>query len=257
MGVYYNNGAVRTPKQIWYNSPSVGLKQAKEVYWNVGGVVKRVWPDISYDGTNFYGDMINGIIVNNYSYDYQIYVSNYDGRPYYKHINSLGENATIKSGAIQILRNEGQNPFVGSGYAADINASWSSFRSVDKIPFNNYSKMRIAGSYAGSAWHSEEAPYSRVCSITIELFFDFYENRHQTSSNNLKKSLGWSKTSPSREAGHSSTGELSGTFNNTFDISDWTTTDYLLCNLCALASGDGYRASGSWECKINTIEFLA
>lgn len=38
MGVYYNNGAIRTPKQIWYNSPSAGLKKVKEVYWNVGGV---------------------------------------------------------------------------------------------------------------------------------------------------------------------------------------------------------------------------
>ena len=62
MGMYYNNGAIRTPKQIWYNSPSVGLKKVKEAYWNVNGTVKRVWPEQAYLNGNFGGELSGGVI---------------------------------------------------------------------------------------------------------------------------------------------------------------------------------------------------
>lgn len=171
MGMYYNNGTIRTPKQIWYNSPSVGLKQIKEVYWNVGGSPKRVWPEdqVAYNGSTFDTLLSGGMKTNCNFYTFEHNVNTgWTGKERWiganrSYSDGAVTNTIITSGALKLDYNEGLST---GGYS-----KLFGYVSVNTIDFTIYKKLII-----GVIYYSHEYCYTYAP--------DLHLNFINTSKNN-------------------------------------------------------------------------
>ena len=147
MGITINSGGLKTVSDVKINV-SATLRNVIEVWENVNGVLKPVWPDTSYDGSHFAGELRGGVITNVYSNP-----SSGSGSHFYVFMcdkvvvpgGGSGWYSTptpITSGGL--YRNV-NNPH-GTQYPENTFGYPFGFISAAKIDFTKYSKVRITGS---------------------------------------------------------------------------------------------------------------
>lgn len=215
MGITINSGGLKTVSEIKIN-PSGTLRNVIEVWENVGGVLKQVWPDTAYDGSHFNGELRGGVI--NAPRNLHLYMDTAtDTYRWPNNANWGGATAmgqAITSGALTATKDgpfgtdEEYGPF---------------FVSVGAIDFTKYSKVRIAGSFTASmrAYRSSGDAFMDV-KISLSEYVkssDYYNRKGYTD---------WQHTT---DITTKSTSWYTGTvsFDFTFDISSWTEKAGVFC----------------------------
>ena len=146
MGITINSGGLKTVSEIKIN-PSGTLRNVIEVWENVNGVLKQVWPDTAYDGSHFAGELRGGVITNVYS------------RP---SSGNLGHNYVFMNDKVAVpgggsgyydpptpitsggLYRNVDNPR-GTQYPENTFGQEFGFISAAKIDYTKYSKVRMTG----------------------------------------------------------------------------------------------------------------
>lgn len=188
VGVYVNvNNSIKTVKEIWYND---------------GGTLYKIWPDYAYNGTNFVGELTGGFenLPSGIYYDNQ-------NRTY----TAFNDGNDITSGSLYV---SSFNSYQNGGLVTP--AICISVRSID---FSKYSSIRIKGYW--SAWANtingqgitvQYQPTIRMSATTIS---GTTITRYGTTAS---ASCGdWSWTSKYYESDQGSSGNKS--FDVTLDIS--------------------------------------
>lgn len=200
--IYLNNNSTLKDIVGAYVNVNNSIKTVKEIWYNDGGTLHKIWPDYAYNGTNFVGELTGGFV----------------NLPSGIHYDSLGRTYTpfndgndITSGAFYVSSfNSYQN---GSVYTPAICTS------VRNIDFSKYSSIRIKGYW--SAWADtfngqgitvQYQPTIRMSATTISgTTITRYGRTASASCGD------WSWTSKYYESDQGSSGDKS--FDVTLDIS--------------------------------------
>ena len=257
MSIYLNNQGLKKIKAVSANINNQ-LKTIKAVYTNVNGTIHKVWPYYAFDNGTFKGEFAGGVITNvaaepdsgNYSWYHPDYM------------NNLPDNNTPNAITTGGLYRNIDNPH-GAQAPIDTISEPFGFISASTINFSKYSKVRIAGKI--------KYTFTALNYMAVKLYFDtglvvmpVYRNtsvggtrryiyRH---SNVIKKNVARWWDVKTNEGQTLNSGDLP--FDETFDISGWTTTD----NIAILFDPDP-GTSGSYsdfqreklDMSISIIEF--
>ena len=260
MGITYNPGSgLKTVSEIKIN-PSGTLRNVIEVWENVGGTLKQVWPDTAYDGKHFAGELRGGVLTNLAAEpdcgDYAWYHPDY--------MNNIPDNNTPNAITTGGLYRNIDNP-PGAQAPIDTVGEYFGFISASTIDFNKYSQVRIAGKI--------KYTFTALNYMAVKLYFNtelhvmpVYRNTSVSDtsryiyrrSNVIKKySLARWWDVKTNEGQTLNSGDLP--FDETLDISGWTTTD----NIAILFKPDP-GTSGSYsdfqreklDMSVSLIEFI-
>ena len=224
MGITINSGGLKTVSEIKIN-PSGTLRNVIEVWENVGGVLKQVYPDTAFDGSHFAGELRGGVLTN-------IAAEPDGGNDNWYHpnyMNNIPDNNTPNAITTGGLYRNIDNP---RGAQEGINTVGVPFGfiSASTINFGKYSKVRIAGKI--------KYTFTARASMAVKLYFDtdldvmpIYRNTSVSDtsryiyrrSNVIKKNVARWWDVKTNEGQTLNSGDLP--FDETFDISGWTTTD--------------------------------
>lgn len=223
MGITINSGGLKTVSEIKIN-PNGTLRNVIEVWENVGGTLKQVWPDTAYDGSHFNGELRGGVLTNGiFARDG---ASSLSGKPYY-YMNNFTDSNVVKaitSGGLyrNISNTYGTRPdyeTLGETYG---------FISAGTIDFSKYRSVRVAG----VAYYYYNMDYNAglvdIWSLlTVSPIYKSGAKYIRRSGKDVESGhiAGWYNSTKFNEYTNHNSGNIA--FDVTLDISAWTTTDYI------------------------------
>ena len=244
MGITYNSGSLKTVSEIKIN-PIGTLRNVIEVWENVNGTLKQVWPDTAYDGSHFNGELRGGII----NAPRNLRLSGSTGDIYRWPNGSNWGSATemgeaVTSGALTASK---ESPF------GTDNQYGPFFVSVGTIDFTKYSKVRIAGSFTAAM---------RAYSNGDAFMSANMHPREYVKSGNYYNRIANATAQSTGQITNSTTAWKTGTvnFDFTYDISSWTETAGIFC---FFVNNNWYDTNqytggeyGAQTIRITRIEFI-
>ena len=222
MGITYNPGSgLRNVPEIKINVGGT-LRNVIEVWENVGGVLKQVYPDTAYDGSHFAGELRGGVLTNGiFAKDSETSLSGHA----YEYMNNYHDgNTTVTISSGGLYRNV--DNWAGTRPDYETYGHPFGFMSKNTISFSGLKSMRITGKvdYLFTQRAQDAGSITMSQYLTIEPVY-YTGSRYVRRGSNAKKSSMFAVWNASIGEGGTST--ASKTFDVTFDISGWTTTDYI------------------------------
>ena len=223
MGITINSGGLKTVSEIKIN-PNGTLRNVIEVWENVGGVLKQVWPDTAYDGSHFAGELRGGVLTNGiFARDSE---SSLSGKSYNFMNNNNDSNTTVEIKSGGLYRNI--NNLSGSRPDYETLGEKYGFISAGTIDFSKYSAIRITGTASYYYNMSYNAGLVDIWSLlTVSPIYKSGTKYIRRSGKDIQTGQfsGWYNSTPFGKNTNHSSGNLP--FDLTIDISGWTTTDYI------------------------------
>ena len=253
MGITINSGGLKTVSEIKIN-PSGTLRNVIEVWENVGGVLKQVWPDTAYDGSHFAGELRGGVLTNGiFARDSE---SSLSGKSYNFMNNNNDSNTTVEIKSGGLYRNI--NNLSGSRPDYETLGENYGFISAGKIDFSKYSAIRITGT--ASYYYNMSYNAGRVdiwSKLTVSPIYKSGNKYIRRSGKDIQTGnfSGWYNSTPFGENTNHNSGNLP--FDLTIDISGWTTTDYIGFQFYQYVNASiGTFAKRGLNFSISKIEFI-
>jgi hypothetical protein len=205
-------------------NPNGTLRNVIEVWENVGGTLKQVWPDTAYDGSHFAGELRGGVLTNGiFARDSE---SSLSGMSYY-YMNNFTDSNVIKAITSGGLYRNISNAY-GPRPAYETLGETYGFISAGTIDFSKYRSVRVAG----VAYYYYNMDYNAglvdIWSLlTVSPIYKSGTKYIRRSGKDVKSGhiAGWYNSTKFNEYTNHNSGNIA--FDVTLDISAWTTTDYI------------------------------
>lgn len=253
MGITINSGGLKTVSEIKIN-PNGTLRNVIEVWENVGGVLKQVWPDTAYDGSRFAGELRGGVLTNG------IFARNSEsslsGKSYNFMNNNNDSNTTVEIKSGGLYRNI--NNLYGSRPDYETLGEKYGFISAGTIDFSKYRSVRVTG--VAYYYYNMDYNAGLVDIWTILTVSPIYESgtkyiRRSGKDVESGSFAGWYNSTKFNAYTNHNSGNIA--FDVTLDISAWTTTDHIGFQFYQYVnrSIDTFKACGL-NFSISKIEFI-